>query len=91
MRPQREMVRVVRTPNEGVQVDRRGKRPGRGAYLCNNRACWEKALAGDRLDRALRTTLTREERAALAAEAASLPELETSLVAETSEVEPALG
>lgn len=58
----RALTRIVRTPDEGVQVDPTGKRSGRGAYLCDQAACWDRALSGDALERALRTTLTDEER-----------------------------
>ncbi|MEA3346422.1 MAG: YlxR family protein [Chloroflexota bacterium] len=67
VRPKREMIRVVRTPDEGVQVDPTGKKPGRGAYICPRRECWEAALAKGRLEHALRTHLTPQEREALRA------------------------
>ena len=53
-----EFVRIVRTSEGAVDLDPAGKRNGRGAYLCTNRACWEEALKKDRLARALRTTIT---------------------------------
>jgi len=65
VRPKREMIRVVRTPDAGVQIDLTGKRAGRGAYLCPQSACWEAALTGGRLERALRTRLTPQEGEAL--------------------------
>jgi len=61
----REFVRVVRSPEGTVQVDAGGKRAGRGAYLCAQRSCWEEALKKDRLARALRTTISASDRAAL--------------------------
>jgi predicted RNA-binding protein YlxR (DUF448 family) len=61
VRPKRDLVRVVRTPEGPVVVDERGKGPGRGAYLCRNRDCWEKAIARDRLDHALKAKLTLED------------------------------
>ncbi len=67
------MVRVVRTPDAGVQIDETGKRSGRGAYLHRNGACWEAALKKERLVHALKTTLTPEELAALQAYAALFP------------------
>jgi predicted RNA-binding protein YlxR (DUF448 family) len=67
VRSKREMTRVVRTPDEGVQVDLTGKRAGRGAYLCPQRRCWEAALQKGRLDHALKTHLTPEERETLLA------------------------
>jgi len=39
----KELVRIVRTP-EGVFVDPTGRLTGRGAYLHNQRSCWEQAL-----------------------------------------------
>lgn len=61
----RGLIRVVRA--EGIQVDLMGKKPGRGAYLCSRRACWEAALTKvDRLERALRTKVTAEDRQKLA-------------------------
>jgi hypothetical protein len=71
----RELVRVVRTPDAGVQVDARGKLAGRGAYLCRNRSCWERGLRSQRLSQALKTVLTVEEMAALRAFAMTLPEI----------------
>ena len=73
-RGKRELVRVVRTPAAGVQVDLTGKLAGRGAYLCRARTCWSQALTGRRLDAALKTTVSADERAALEAFAATLPE-----------------
>lgn len=67
VRPKREMIRVVRTPDAGVQVDSTGKRPGRGAYVCPRRSCWEVALARGRLEQALKTRLTPQERENLTA------------------------
>jgi hypothetical protein len=57
----------VRTPDAGVQVDPSGKQNGRGAYLCDQAACWDRALDSDTLEKALRTTLTEEDRARLRA------------------------
>lgn len=48
----------MRTPDDGVHVDPTGKRSGRGAYLCDQPACWDRALATDVLSKALRTTFT---------------------------------
>ena len=61
----RGLIRIVRTPTEGVLVDVSGKRAGRGAYLCHRPSCWERALVGQAWGRALHTTLTAAEIAAL--------------------------
>ncbi len=69
----RALVRLVRTPEDGVQVDPTGKKNGRGAYMCNDVACWQEHLHQDNpekafqmalnaLEKALKTTLTLEDR-----------------------------
>jgi hypothetical protein len=55
------LTRVVRT-TEGVQIDRSGKMNGRGAYLCTSDSCWQRAISTDVLAKALRTTLTADDR-----------------------------
>lgn len=72
----RELVRVVRTPAGTVEVDATGKQAGRGAYLCANRGCWQRALAQRQLNRALKITLSKEDTDRLAAFAENLPDLE---------------
>jgi len=61
----RELVRVVRDPDGRVQIDPKGKLPGRGAYLCRRAACWEKALSKGSVTHALKASLSEEERAGL--------------------------
>jgi predicted RNA-binding protein YlxR (DUF448 family) len=68
----RSLIRVVRTP-EGVSPDPTGKRPGRGAYLHNQRSCWERGLRGA-LAHALKTELLPADREVLEAFAAALPQ-----------------
>ncbi|MBE2240059.1 MAG: YlxR family protein [Caldilineaceae bacterium] len=67
----RTFVRVVRTA-QGVVVDPTGKLAGRGAYIHRSQACWTAAMKGSRLEQALRTKLTAEERIQLAAFGESL-------------------
>lgn len=52
-RPKRELVRVVRSPEGEVSVDTRGKKPGRGAYICPSPECLKKAIKSRALGRAL--------------------------------------
>jgi predicted RNA-binding protein YlxR (DUF448 family) len=70
----RAMVRVVRTPDNTVEIDPSGKRAGRGAYLCQQRSCWQTALKRRSLERALKTTLDDPAKAALTEYMQSLPE-----------------
>lgn len=62
----RRLTRIVRTA-ESVMVDAGGRQAGRGAYLCDRPACWDRALQSGMLERALRATLSPETRLALAA------------------------
>jgi predicted RNA-binding protein YlxR (DUF448 family) len=70
------MVRIVRTPDRGVEIDETGKKSGRGAYLCRRQECWEIALNEGSLEHALKTSLTEEERATLEEFANGLPDEE---------------
>ena len=49
----RDLIRVVRSPEGEISVDKRGKKPGRGAYICPLADCLKKARKTKRLDRAL--------------------------------------
>jgi len=62
VKPKQELVRVVRNSDGSVEVDVSGKKPGRGAYLCRTRECWEEGVKGERLEHALRATLIPENR-----------------------------
>lgn len=68
----RKMVRLVNHQGE-VLIDPRGKLTGRGAYLCPYRECWETGLKGNRLEHALRTSLTLENRQMLVEYGRNLP------------------
>jgi len=62
VRPKRELIRLVRIPDGGVEVDLSGREVGRGAYLCREVECLELGIKGNRLEYALRTTLTSDNR-----------------------------
>lgn len=70
----RRLVRVVRLASGSVQVDPTGKKSGRGAYLCWDPRCWETALKKNILERALKTAIGLEDRAALDAYARGICE-----------------
>lgn len=70
----RGLRRLVRLEGDRVAVDASGKRAGRGAYLCAERGCWERALKRTAIERALKIPqLIPEDRQALEAYAAALP------------------
>ncbi len=58
----RALTRIVRLASGGVQIDERGKLPGRGAYLCQQWSCWQTALQTPALQRALNTQLSELEK-----------------------------
>ena len=57
MRPKKELVRVVKSPEGAISLDFRGKAPGRGAYLCPNSECLKRARKSRALERALDTAI----------------------------------
>lgn len=59
-KPKKELVRVVRSPEGEISLDIVGKKPGRGAYLCLNAQCLQKARKARRLERALETQIPPE-------------------------------
>jgi predicted RNA-binding protein YlxR (DUF448 family) len=60
MKPKKELIRVVRTPDEAVLIDLTGKKAGRGAYLCGKVECFRLAKKSRALDRALKQTVGTE-------------------------------
>lgn len=69
----RGLIRIVRTSDERVVIDRSGKANGRGAYLHAQLPCWEKALKGGTMKNALKISPVREDVEALRAFAMALP------------------
>ena len=72
MKPKRELIRVVRSPEGEVSMDPVGKKPGRGAYVCRNPECLKRAIK----QRQLEVTLTEEVVSALQSAMENLPEPE---------------
>lgn len=73
MKPKKELIRVVRAPDGSVSMDPVGKKPGRGAYVCRNAACLQRAIKQRQLERQLEVQLTDEVAAQLQQELDSLP------------------
>ncbi|MEZ4660067.1 MAG: YlxR family protein [Caldilineaceae bacterium] len=71
----RGLVRLVRVDGR-VEIDPSGKRAGRGAYLHPSRACWQAVMDSNRIEQALRTKLSVENRQELADYMQGLPETE---------------
>lgn len=60
VKPKKELIRIVRTPESVIEIDKTGKKSGRGAYVCPNMTCLHKAIKGTRLDKALNTQISLE-------------------------------
>lgn len=60
MKPKRELIRAVRSPDGVISLDFRGKSPGRGAYVCRDPQCLKKAVRSKALERALESPIPEE-------------------------------
>jgi len=60
MKPKRELIRVVRSPQGEISLDFKGKAPGRGAYLCHDPACLKKATKSRAIERAFEVSIPEE-------------------------------
>ncbi len=60
MKDKRVLVRVVRNKEGEISIDLVGKKPGRGAYICNSIECLNKAQKAHRLERAFNTRIDPE-------------------------------
>ncbi len=65
MKPKRELVRVVRSPEGVLSLDLRGKASGRGAYVCRSAECLKKAVRSKAIERSLQAPVPEELLAAL--------------------------
>ena len=54
MKPKKELLRVLRTEEEGFVLDTTGKKNGRGAYICYSRDCFQKAVKNKGLERSFK-------------------------------------
>lgn len=52
-RPKNELIRIVRSADGNIQLDLKGKISGRGAYICRNVKCLERAYKSKSLERSL--------------------------------------
>ena len=60
MKAKKELIRVVRSPEGEISVDFKGKKSGRGAYVCPDAACLKKAEKSKALERAFETAIPAE-------------------------------
>ena len=60
MKPKKELVRIVRSPEGEIHLDSTGKMNGRGAYICPDLRCLQKAKKGRRLEKAFECSVPAE-------------------------------
>ena len=60
MKSKKEMLRVIKTPEDEIVLDDTGKRNGRGAYICRERSCLQKAQKSRGLERSLKHAISDE-------------------------------
>ena len=60
MKPKKELIRVLKTTEEEIVLDKTGKKNGRGAYLCNSLECFKQARKTKGLERSLQIKIPDE-------------------------------
>ncbi len=60
MKDKRELIRVVKGPDDSFSIDRTGKKNGRGAYLCNNSECVGKCMKSRLLNKNFKCEIPSE-------------------------------
>ena len=59
MKPKKDMIRVVKTPENEIILDTTGRKNGRGAYICNDVECLKKAVKSSAIDRSLKINVEK--------------------------------
>ncbi|MEF9852832.1 MAG: YlxR family protein [Hydrogenoanaerobacterium sp.] len=60
MKPKKELIRVVKSAEGEISLDLTGKKAGRGAYVCNNIECLQKARKTRKLERSFSCQIPAE-------------------------------
>jgi predicted RNA-binding protein YlxR (DUF448 family) len=59
-KPKKDLIRILKTPEEEVIMDTTGRKNGRGAYICPNPECLQKAKKSKGLERSLKISIPKE-------------------------------
>lgn len=57
MKEKRSLIRVVKTPDDEIKIDSTGKMSGRGAYVCRDEACLQRAIKSRGLEKSLKVAI----------------------------------
>lgn len=60
MKEKRELIRIIRTPEDAIILDTTGKKNGRGAYICPDSQCLSKVIKTKGLDRAFKMSISAD-------------------------------
>ena len=60
MKSKKEMLRVIKTPEDLIELDSTGRKNGRGAYICFYKECLLKAVKNRGLERSLKISVPKE-------------------------------
>lgn len=60
MKSKKELIRIIKTPEDEIVIDTTGKKNGRGAYICNSLECFRFAVKRKALERSLKVTIPQE-------------------------------
>ena len=59
-KPKKELIRIVKNKEGEISLDKTGKKQGRGAYICGNTDCLEKAIKTKRIEREFEVEISEE-------------------------------
>ena len=74
MKSKKEMIRILKTPQDEIILDATGRKNGRGAYICPTMECLQKAIKGKGLERSFKMAIPKEVYESLEKEMAQLGE-----------------
>lgn len=60
MKPKKELIRVVKNKENEISIDFTGKKPGRGAYICRDISCFQKARKAKRFEKTFEIPINDE-------------------------------
>ena len=60
MKSKKEMIRIIKTPEDAIMIDATGKKNGRGAYICPSAECLKKAIKSKGLERSFKMSIPKE-------------------------------
>jgi hypothetical protein len=60
IKPKNELLRIVKDKENNISIDLTGKKNGRGAYICANEQCLEKAMKSNRLSKTFEQNIDKE-------------------------------